>query len=130
MSFSPHIYRLARILRGFGWRVNLLADLRADDGQRYSGRCRHSRREIEIGCVDAKEALIVLAHETGHGLAAERGGAEYHRLPEGRREALAYLYGWGVAVALGAGISKAEWRYHHKEQAAPSEPPITTEAGE
>lgn len=115
MTYSPKIQQLARILRGFGWRVDLLADLRWPDGRPFSGRCRHHRREIEIGCSSAREAFMVLAHEAGHALAAERGGPRYHRLPEERREILAYLYGWGVMIALDAPVTKADWRAHHDE---------------
>ena len=115
MSHSAHIRRLAQILRGFCWRVNLHADLRWPDGRRFSGRCRHARREVEVGCCCAIETLITLAHEAGHALAAARGGPRYHRLSENRQEELAYLYGWGILSALAASLTKAEWREHHRD---------------
>lgn len=72
------------------------------------GLFRPMTREIWVKpCVTMREELLILAHEGGHLI----GHINHRSRPPGFcREREAYGYGWQLLVAVGALVTREEWR--------------------
>lgn len=106
--YSPAIDRLEEVAALFGYRVERYADLPAD----VSGRCHYPNSPggplIELGCVDAREALCALAHELGHAM-ADAAIPGYQDEPYEVRELLAMDFGGRELATVGSPITRLEW---------------------
>lgn len=69
------------------------------------GVYRSETMEIFINVLDAKDALLTLAHEAGHWVGNLLG-----ELPNAnQREWQAFVYGWRILELFEAPIARAEW---------------------
>lgn len=111
---SKYIDVLLRWLDASGVLVNTL-DLSL---QPTAGRCFNSTDDgyvgIGINAPQARDALLVLAHEAGHWLGNETFGHKKHGY---QRERQAKVYGWRVLGLIGAQqlVTRAEWMAFHKQ---------------
>jgi hypothetical protein len=103
MTYSEYIYKISDWLESIGVKVTRVDSFDTDT---VAGRYHYDRSEIEIlSCLEARTALLTVAHEAGHHI-----GALLHRRSESyKREQQAYAYGWKVLRLVGAPISRAEW---------------------
>lgn len=103
-TYSDYITILATWLRNSGVHVHPYAF----DLPFYGGLYRSETNEIFLNVPQAREALLVLAHEAGHWLGYAVFGERPHSY---QRERQAYVYGWRVLVLIGADrvISRREW---------------------
>ncbi len=103
MSYSEYIYNIADWLQSINVPVSYVSSFESD---RVVGRYHDDPLKIEIlSSLDAKSALLTIAHEAGHHV-----GYLLHRRSESyKREQQAYVYGWRVLRLVNAPISRVEW---------------------
>lgn len=111
MSYSDYIYKIEAWLLSINVQVSYIPSFETD---LVAGRHHDDPPKVEIlSSLDAKQALLAIAHEAGHHI-----GYVLHRRIESYKREQVYAYGWRVLRLARAPISRAEWLAECREASA------------
>ena len=115
--YSEYIYKLISFIENeYKLKVNIVYEL----DNNLSGWCDYINSSIFVTVLDSKNALMTIAHETGHYISYLLYGIK-HNIKQSNfsveyREKLAYIFGYYILKKINGNnvISKNEWNEFHE----------------